>query len=151
MCTIHKTSEKFLKQLRALRQMLPLLQLHWSNSSNHLVFLPPPKTSKGLGKTSDQRHGVEVAKGKEAAQDKTRLEAKGKGAGHGQEVSQAKPLSETKGPEADQGKEVVSKTKESKLFKPQAVVQEKKATSGKAVDLPVSQPDSKEDPPLTQT
>ena len=81
---------------------------------------------------------MEVAKGKEAAQGRAWPKVKGKGAGHSQEVSQAKPLPETKGLEADRGKEATPKMKESKLVNPQAVAQEKKATSGKAADPPVS-------------
>ena len=89
---------------------------------------PPSEASKGPGKAGDLGQGVEMAKGKEAAQSRTRPEDKGKG-------KEAKTLPKTKALEADQGKDVVPKTKEFKPIKPQAVAQEKKATSGKAVDL----------------
>ena len=113
--------------------------------------LPPLETSKGLGKAGDQGQKVEVAKGKEAAQGRTRPKAKDKRAGHGKEVSQAKPLPETKGLEANLSKETASKAKESELIKPQVVAQEKKATSSKTADPSVPQPGSKEDPSPTQT
>ena len=86
---------------------------------------------------------MEVAKGKEAGQGRAQLEDKGKG-------KKAKIVPKTKGPEVDQGKEVAPKTKESKLVKPHAVAQEKKAASGKAANPPVSRPASKEDPPPTK-
>ena len=41
--------------------------------------LPPPKIFEGLGKVGDQGQGVEVAKGKEACQDRAWPEDKGKG------------------------------------------------------------------------
>ena len=88
------------------------------------AFLRPLETSKGPGNASDQCQGVEVAKGKEA-----------------------KALPEAKGLEANRGKEVAPKTKGSELVKPQAVAQEKKASSSKAADPPISQLASKEDPP----
>ena len=72
-----------------------------------------------------------MAKGKEVSQGRTRPEDKGKG-------KEAKTLLETKGLEADRGKEATPKMKESKLVNPQAVAQEKKATSGKAADPLVS-------------
>ena len=81
-----------------------------------------------------------MAKGKDAAQGRTRQEDKGKG-------KEAKTLPETKGPKADKGKEAVPKVKESEPVKPQAVAQEKKAISGKDTEPPVSQPASKEDLP----
>ena len=40
--------------------------------------LPPPETSKELGKASDQSQGVEVAKGKEAGQGRVRLRIRAK-------------------------------------------------------------------------
>ena len=60
--------------------------------------LPPPETSEGPSKASDQGQGVEVAKGKEA-----------------------KALLEAKDLEADQGKEIAPKIKESESVKPQFV------------------------------
>ena len=89
-----------------------------------------------------------MAKGKEATQGRAWPKVKGKGASHSQEVSQAKPLPETKGLEANQGKEAVFKIEP---VKPQAVAQEKKATSGKAANPPIPQPVNKEDPPPAQT
>ena len=71
-----------------------------------------------------------MAKGKEAAQGRTRLKDKGKG-------KEAKTLPKTKGPEVEQGKEVIPNTKEFESVKSQAVAQEKKATSSKVVDPPV--------------
>nr|POE86107.1 hypothetical protein CFP56_02474 [Quercus suber] len=113
-------------------------------------LFPPRRPPKGLARLVTKAL-VKVAKGKEATQGRTRPEAKGKGASHGKEVSQAKPLLETKGLMADQGKETISKTKKSELVKPQAVAQEKKATSSKAADPLVPQPVNKEDPRPTQT
>ena len=50
-------------------------------------------------------------------------------------LSETKTLPKTKALEANQGKDVVPKTKEFEPIKPQVVAQEKKATSGKAIDL----------------
>ena len=64
---------------------------------------------------------------------------------------EAKALLEAKGLKADQGKEAAPKIKESEPIKPQGMVQEKKASSGKATDPPVSQPTGKKDPPPVKT
>lgn len=90
--------------------------------------LPPPETSEGPGKASDQSRGLEGAKGKEA-----------------EALLKAKDL------EADLGKDAAPKKKEFEPVKPQAVALEKKASSGKTADPPVSQPTRKrEDPPPTK-
>ena len=43
------------------------------------VLLPPPEATKELGKVGDYGRGVEVAKGKEARQNRAQSENKGKG------------------------------------------------------------------------
>ena len=87
------------------------------------LFPPPPflEDTKGPGKTGDQGHGMEVAKGKKTGQSRARPEDKGK------------------------GKEAAPKAKESEPTKPQAVAQEKKAD-----DPPILPSVSKEDPPPTK-
>lgn len=86
------------------------------------------KTSEGPSMGGDQNHRVEGAKGKE-------VEA----------LPKANDL------EAKLGKEAALKKKESEPAKPQAVAQEKKASSSKTIDPLISQSASKkEDPPPTK-